>query len=525
MSYPNTFKNWPARTRDPQDITWAASRRFSHDPKPTQKKQQKIRIPRARQFDGAEGSTLLNDWMRDGVSCDADLYAALEELRARSKDLCQNNQYAKRFLRLLETNVVGPDGIRLQMAKKRNDGTPDKLVNDLIEAAWRDFLNRENFTVSGTVPGVAAQNLMIKGAARTGEILIRKVMGFSHNRHRFAIQFIDPERLDHNKNAALQNGNIIRMGVEFDQWRRPVRYHFRENTRDWSLPNWQPVSGNNNEFSIPASEIVHAFVSDYEEQTRGYTWFHAAMKQLRHLGKYQEAAIVEARVGAAKMGFFKPERDANGEYVGDDELDDGTLVSEASAGSFEILPKGYSLETWDPKNPSTEHSDFSKAMLKGISAGLCVCYPSLAADLEGVNYSSIRAGLIEDRDGYRMLQNFLIDYVMRDIFQDWLRVQLTHDDVLPSFLTQSRFSDVNQARFEGRRWAWVDPAKDIGAEIQAIEAGIKSRQRVQRDMGIDPEDEAAAIANDPGKPMQSSTPSKPDDDDDDEENDLTNSNE
>ena len=200
------------------------------------------------------------------------------------------------------------------------------------------------------------------------------------------------------------------------------------------------------------------------------------------------------------MGFFKPERDANGEYVGDDELDDGTLVSEASAGSFEILPKGYSLETWDPKNPSSEHSDFSKAMLKGISAGLCVCYPSLAADLEGVNYSSIRAGLIEDRDGYKMLQNFMIDYVMRDIFQDWLRVQLSHDDVLPAFMSQSRFNDINKAKFEGRKWQWVDPVKDVGAEIQAIEAGIKSRQRVQREMGIDPEDEAAYIENDPGAP-------------------------
>lgn len=504
MKYQNTFQNWAGRTRDPQDIAWAASRRYSHEPKPLPKTRNKIRIPQVRQFEASEGSTLLNDWARDGISCDADLFEALQELRARAKDLCQNNQYAKRFLRLLETNVIGPEGIRLQMAKKRNDGSPDKLVNDLVETGWKDFLNRENFTVTGTVPGVSAQNLMIKSVARTGEILLRKVIGFSHNRHRFAVQFIDPERLDHNKNVRLQNGNVIRMGVEFDQWRRPVRYHFRDNVKDWSLPNWQPVNKAQNEFSIPANEIIHAFVSDYEEQTRGYTWFHAAMKQLRHLGKYQEAAIVEARVGASKMGFFKPERDADGQYVGDDELDDGTLVTEASPGGFEVLPRGFTLETWDPKNPTSDHSDFSKAMLKGISAGLCVCYPSLAADLEGVNYSSIRAGLIEDRDGYRMLQNFMIDYVMRDIFESWLRVQLMHDDILPAFLTQSRFADINKAKFEGRRWAWVDPSKDIGAEIQAIEAGIKSRQRVQRDMGIDPEDEAADIQSDPGRPMMES---------------------
>ena len=539
-----SFSNWkgnPNRNAesvygDPRDaITWQASQKYSHDPAPVKPARPlralKIPIPSTRKFEAAEGTDLLADWGRSNISTDSDLYSALPSLRARAKDLCQNNHFAKRFLRLLETNVIGPDGIKLQMGKLDSQGKPDKRVNDVIEEGWKDFLDRRNFTVTGRVPGVAAQNLMIKASARGGEVIIRKIKSFRHNKHRFAIQFIDPERLDHNKNEALQNGNFCRMGIEFDQWRRPVRYHFTEHYGDLSLPR---SSHYKRDYSIPADEIIHAFIPDFEEQSRGYTWFHAAMKQLRHLGAFQEAAIVEARVGASKMGFYKPERDANGEWVGDDENDDGTLVQEATAGSFEELPRGYTLETWDPKNPNSDHAGFSKSMLKGIAAGLCVSYPSLGADLEGVNYSSIRAGHLEDRDGYKMLQNYMIDAILRDIFESWLEVQLMHDAVLPNWMTADRFDGMNKARFEGRKWAWVDPAKDIGAEVVAMENKIKSRSRIQREMGIDPEEEQAAIAadeaiNGPVNPeaapepapaaaaAPAAAPAKPDAEDDEEE--------
>jgi capsid protein len=42
--------------------------------------------------------------------------------------------------------------------------------------------------------------------------------------------------------------------------------------------------------------------------------------------------------------------------------------------------------------------------------------------------------------------------------------------------------------FQGRRWEWVDPRADIEADINAINAGLKSPQSVAAKLGLDYED-------------------------------------
>jgi len=47
----------------------------------------------------------------------------------------------------------------------------------------------------------------------------------------------------------------------------------------------------------------------------------------------------------------------------------------------------------DSDYPHQMYSAFVKAHLQGIASGLGISYHALANDLEGVNYSSIRAGV------------------------------------------------------------------------------------------------------------------------------------
>jgi len=67
------------------------------------------------------------------------------------------------------------------------------------------------------------------------------------------------------------------------------------------------------------------------------------------------------------------------------------------------------------------------------------------------------------------------------------------------------------------RWDWVDPLKDIRAEIEAIEAGLKSRTQSIAERGFDAVMVDAEIAGDRGredslglsfgrKPVPASTP-------------------
>jgi lambda family phage portal protein len=333
-----------------------------------------------------------------------------------------------------------------------------------------------------------AEAMLWKYIVRDGEAIYRKVSGFD-NPFRFSIQLIEPDYLDENYNAYLPNGDFIRMGVEFSgAYRQPIAYHLRTvHPGDFSF--LQPKGSKT--IRVPASEITHLFLADYIEQSRGYPWLHTAMNRLNMLGGYEEAALVAARVAASKMAFLKPIPDANGNYVGDDIDDDGNPISEAEAGVIEQLPNGFDIQSLDWTHPHTEHAAFVKAMLRGVAAGAGCSYTGLSNDLEGVNYSSIRAGLLDERDMWMALQNWFISNVETDIFETWLEMALLKGSItMPngSALPAARAEKFNAPIFNGRRWSWVDPMKDVQANVIAVQNGFKSAQQVVSDMGGDRED-------------------------------------
>jgi len=52
----------------------------------------------------------------------------------------------------------------------------------------------------------------------------------------------------------------------------------------------------------------------------------------------------------------------------------------------------------------------------------------------------------------------------------------------------------SQVSWQGRRWPWVDPLKDIQAVVAAIAAGLKSPQQVAAELGVDIEEILDQIA-------------------------------
>ena len=59
--------------------------------------------------------------------------------------------------------------------------------------------------------------------ARDGEVFIKKLSGKRY-KDNFSLQLIEADMVDEKKNEVLQNGNQIRMGVELDQYHKPVAY-------------------------------------------------------------------------------------------------------------------------------------------------------------------------------------------------------------------------------------------------------------------------------------------------------------
>ncbi|WP_170942046.1 phage portal protein [Noviherbaspirillum denitrificans] len=445
-----------------------------------------LRPIRVRTFAAASSSRLTAGWNVSNVSADADIFRSLDVMRARSRDLGNNNDYFRKFLNMVGNGVVGPKGHQLQCQVTDPGGKKDELANNAIEAAFLKWAKRGVCDVTGRLSFVDIQKLFIKSVARDGEILIRRVRGKTVNAFGYALQVLDISRLPVAFNQTLSNGNFIRMGIEMNSYGRPVAYHLLTLHPGESMPvtiNGQSVRVER----VPADDIFHCFVPELLEQSRGIPWAHAAMLRMNMLAGYEEAVVVAARTGAAKMGFFtSPDGDA--EPLSDGEDEEGEFVTDADPGTFSVLPKGYDFKAWDPDYPAQNTDVFIKLCLRGIASGLLVSYNSLANDLEGVNFSSIRAGLLEERDVWMALQAWMVESFCEPVFMDWLQMALMRGAItMPngSALPIAKLEKFGAHAWQSRRWAWVDPLKDVEANMAAVRGGLKSRKQIITEQGGD----------------------------------------
>lgn len=441
-----------------------------------------------RRFDAAQFNRLTASWVSAERSINTELRADLDALRRRSRDLSKNSPLGRKFLQMVANNVAGPKGFNLQA--RATDGTkPDTLANNAIEAAYADWSKPRHCDVAGRLSFRQMTRAVARAVARDGEALVRMRQG-ADNPYGFAVQFLDSERLDTtlNREASAGKPQII-MGVEMNEDGRPLAY--------WLITS--PIGSNpaaRQRARIPADEILHIFITDDPEQVRGIPWMHAVMLATNDLKGYNHAAIVAARIGASKMGFFtSPDGDPT--PVSDGEDSAGMPFTEADPGQFGMLPPGYDFKSFDPDYPHANYAAFVKEHKRDIASGMGVAYNALANDLEGVNFSSIRSGTLEERDGWMMAQDEIIEMFCEPIYSAWLDSALLAGAILMpngSALPASKRQKFMAHEFQGRRWQWVDPLKDINASVVAIENGLASPYTIAAQQGLDAEDVLDDIA-------------------------------
>lgn len=425
-----------------------------------------------RNYSGANIGRLFSSWQAFSQPADYEIRSNITVLRSRARELSRNNDYAKKFIEMVRKNVVGANGIKLQVRSKDLKGTLDTMANSMIEDNFAKWGKKGNCEVSGRYSWRDVQNLFIESVATDGEMLIRIMFD---RKKGLQLQLIESDMLDERFNDLSRQ---ISMGIEYDDNGRAIAYH---------VFKYHPASltattlGNRRE-RIPAEEIIHGYIPSRSSQGRGITWLRTAMARLKMLEGYEEAELTAARVAAAKMGFYTSP--AGESYHGDDEAN-GTPISDAEPGVFEVLPEGWGFQTFDPSHPTTAYGEFIKSTLRGIASGLGVSYNYLSGDLEGVSYSSIRAGVLDERDTWRDIQAWMIETLCDKVYEKWLEYALLTKN-LP--LPMEKYEKFNAATWQPRGWAWVDPQKDMQASIMAINAGLKTASSVAAESGEDIED-------------------------------------
>lgn len=422
-------------------------------------------------------TSLTNSWTTSSVSADQVILQNLATLRARSRDQYYNNDYAKRFVTECKNNIVGSNGFTLQSKAFNSVGEDDKAAQAAIEKAWKNWNKPKNCDVKEQLSFTSILNLIVTSLIIDGEAFIQVNRGENQN---FKIKVLDPVLIDINYHETLSNGNNIIFGIEYNADQKAVAYHVTDQDHGYKNINVYHTGARRR---ISADNMIHVYAHEMTDQRRGIPWMSTSLERMKMLAGFEEASLVAARIGAAKMGFFYS--DSGDEYHGD--LDAGLSVS-AEAGTFEQLPKNTRFEAFNPDYPKGEYEIFAKQALRGIASGFGISYNTLANDLEGVNFSSMRHGAIAERETWKCLQQLIIEQFLEPVFDKWIEFSQLSQTIKIGNKHLARSVDFYRpAIFQPKRWAWVDPLKEIQAKREEHLIGVTSISQIIRDKGLDPE--------------------------------------
>jgi len=418
-------------------------------------------ISHARGYDGAQIGRRTANWKAPGASANVTIEAALATLRNRSREMTRNDPYAKRAIDGLVSKSVGV-GIMARTEKS-------------VQKSWKQFC--EVCDHDDWFDFYGLQNMAARTAYESGEVLIRRVR--VRGDFGLKLQVLEPDYIDTGKFGAQDNGNFVISGVEVDRGgRRQALWLFDNHPGEVGYLTKSYTSRR-----VPYGDLIHFYKQDRPGQLRGVPTLAVAMMKARDLADADDAELVTRKIQACFSAFVSG---GTGRTLGELTTDASRVPREEtlSPGTIQYLEQGESVSFGTPR--STSDSEFYKRHLRAIAVGTGVTYELLTGDLSNVNYSSIRAGMIDFRE---MVETWrwvhFIPLVCRRVYR-WFE-----ESAYTAGRIRSTGYDID---WTPPQWPMVDAQKEIGADTDEVLAGLSSWSEKIRERGRIPEEVLAEIA-------------------------------
>jgi len=437
---------------------------------------------------GGTGRRAAN-WQASRSSINSLISGEMPLIRDRSRDMTRKNGWIASGLESFVANAVST-GIRPQPQTEN-----DELRKQILEA-WEEWV--EESDADGLLSFYGQQSLVVRSQREGGEVFVR----FRDRRPEdglsvpLQLQVLEAELCDASRNEEIGSGRRIRNGIEFDALGRRVAYHmYREHPGEHvSLRSAEIVR-------VPAAQVAHVFDVMRPGQIRGVPALATVLARIYTVDKYEDAVAYKQEIGNLFAGFLTRagdldvfgENDASGEPVQTD--DDGTPIVTLEPGTMQEVPDGYKLEFSDPPDVGASYAEFMRTQLRYFAVGGCgVTYEQMTGDLTGVNFSSIRTGLLEMRRRLEAFQQRVVIFQFcRKVWRRWMEAAVLSGRIQ---VPRGELSRVMRATWLAPGWDWVDPEKDVRAVVRLIRAGLTSRRREVMRRQIDVEELDREIAAD-----------------------------
>jgi len=445
----------------------------------------KAKTARAQAFEGARMARRLSSWRVGSEGINAAIRQGGDVLRARSRDLVRNNPYANNATTSFAAHAIGA-GI------KPSSLIEDAALKDKVQRLWLAWTDEAD--ADGLTDFYGLQSIAARAVFEAGECFIRLRPRRSSDGLvvPLQLQMLPSEQLPYAHSETLPNGNEVVFGIEFDRLGRRVAYHFLRQP-----PGDVRQHTDHSRVRVPANQVLHIFNPVAEGQIRGVPWLTPAMTRLWLLEQYDDAELDRKKVAAMFAAFVtKPyPEEIMGEEAAPKDQDHASLVG-LEPGTLQMLLPGEDIKFSDPADVGGSYEAFQYRTLLACCSAMGVPYTNVTGDLRQANYSSLREGKLEFRRRMEQFQhNVMIFQMCRPVWRRWME-----DAVLSGALGINDFAMMPgrylPAKWIPPKWDWVDPLKDRKAEIEAINAGLKSRSDVIESEGFDAEEVDRRIAAD-----------------------------
>lgn len=414
-------------------------------------------------------------------------------LLARARWLYQNDAYAGQAVDEWTSAAVG-DGIKPRPRIKSK-----ALRAALLDLWWRWT---EEADADGLCDFYGMQEKMARETFLAGEVFVRLRSRRADDMMTvpFQLQMLPSEMLDVAFNQQLGGNGYIRAGIEFDGIGRRVAYHFWRN-HPYDQNGAAFTSGLRDRVRVPASEVLHVFEAREAGQIRGVPRVARVLVKLFAIEDY-DGAELERKRAAALFTAFLIGRGENPLSVNEDVDGDGLAedvpVAPMQPGAIVDLGDDKDIKFSSPTEVGGSYEAFQYRNLTKISAGLGIPYSYMTTDSKVGNFANVRTDIIRFRRRVGQWQhNTLVFMGCRPIWKRFVELAVLGDFVdIPDYAANP--SPYWASEWLPPRLEWIDPAKDIKAEKEAVRAGFKSRTQVVAERGYDREELDQEIAEERG---------------------------
>lgn len=391
-------------------------------------------------------------------------------IKARARYLENNSDIAGAAVGGIVRNVVGT-GIKPQAR------TGDERLNKAIETLWKEWTRPENCDITGQQTFEEMQAMLLRRKIVDGEILVKKVIN-RRGRFPLKLQVIKSDLLSQYLIRAPKTNNVIRSGIELNDHLQPLAYWIDKKTPD-GYTEYDPDR-------VRADEIIHLWTRSQPDQIRGMSDLTPIIKRLKDTQDYLDAETVAAKIAACFSVFITTQTGAPGMVgrIGNTKDPEKKKIQSIRPGMIKYLAPGESVTTANPSRGIASAKDYVSIQERLAGAGLGLSYELMSRDFNSSSFSAARQGMLEDRKTFEPIQQFLSAHLCTPIYREWLDTCVLAGllDIPDYFANREAYQAVEWVT---PGWSWIDPQKEVNADISAIQNGGKTLSQWCAERGYD----------------------------------------